>query len=95
MKCAWRDTMVKKHIWNSHLRREPWGLLRSCCRLEGGGGGAGGDVHQKSNRTKTRQDPGKTAGRKERMAVKNQSSEHTCACVRVRETSLTAVCLGF
>lgn len=54
--------------------RNQFGIL-TCAESRGGfsggaadweGGVVGGDVHQKSSRTKTRQDPGKTAGRKER-----------------------------
>lgn len=71
--------------------RNQFGIL-TCAESRGGfsGGAAdwGGDVHQKSSRTKTRQDPGKTAGRKERMAVKNQIIKiHACVPAFMRDVS--------
>lgn len=48
-------------------------------------------AEQRQDRTQARQQ----GGRRERMAVKNQSLKYMRACLRVCETSLTAVWLGF
>lgn len=51
-----------------------------------------GDEHHKSSRTKKRRDGDKTAGGKERTAVKNQSFK--CVCLCDISATLTAVWLG-
>lgn len=73
--------MVKKPNWNSHLCREPRGLLRRSC----GRGGRRTSSYEQQKKDKT-------AGGKERTAVKNQSFK----CVSPCDTSatLTAVWLS-